>query len=561
MIFMTEPDSYAVRGRALECLGHIAVAIGPQHFSRYFEMGMQSANQGMQLGDLALKEYSYVFIANCVKVMGRAFDPLLIQLVPYLLEVVSENELTLVNEEDESDNEDENDEDDDPDSGNYRVNVNDGFVNSKKAAVTAIGILAEHTKEAFFPFLEDAINAILVDGVGALSSLHHIVRAEAVSILPHFVGVACAKYGPLEHPKKGHIVGLNDIVSQVVKVSLGAFISVMEHDADKEPVAMACEGIIGVLDHVGMAALITQDDNGTHFAQTIMAAVKTLLSEKAKCQTASKFEGADDDDDDDHDNIVMDSVSDLIGALAKNIGAEFEPYFSAFHPLLLKFTKATRPYSDRAMAIGCYAEVFAEIGPKAALYADTLLPILEVSLKDSMEGVRRNAAFCLGVLVEATGTYLSSHIMQMLSWLYPLCSMRESQPTNDMGGADIDNAISSVARMINTLQTLIPLDQVLPVMLSALPLRSDHSEGENVYGCIARLMLSGETNALNLLPKILESFAVVLHPDSKATAETKTLVKSSLVQMMNSPQGQETLRSALSNLPAETAQMIENMIR
>ena len=31
--------------------------------------------------------------------------------------------------------------------------------------------------------------------------------------------------------------------------------------------------------------------------------------------------------------------------------------YTVFHKALLKFTKASRPYSDRSMAIGCYAEV------------------------------------------------------------------------------------------------------------------------------------------------------------------------------------------------------------
>ena len=30
---------FAMRGRALECLGHVAVAIGPEHFGRYFVTG------------------------------------------------------------------------------------------------------------------------------------------------------------------------------------------------------------------------------------------------------------------------------------------------------------------------------------------------------------------------------------------------------------------------------------------------------------------------------------------------------------------------------------------
>lgn len=187
--------------------------------------------------------------------------------------------------------------------------------------------------------------------------------------------------------------------------------------------------------------------------------------------------------------------------------------------------------------------------------------MLQRSMGDSMESVRRNAAFCVGVLVEATGTALSAHFMQMLSWLYPLCSRSEPQQTTDMGGADVDNAVSSVARMINAAQTLIPLDRVLPVMLSSLPLRSDYSEGENIYGCIARLVLSGEPNALNLLPKILEVFAQVFLPDSKATAETKAVVKSCLQQLTSDPQGQNAIRAALASCSAETAQTIENAIR
>ena len=33
---------HAMRGRALECLGHVAVAIGADHFGRYFVTGKHS---------------------------------------------------------------------------------------------------------------------------------------------------------------------------------------------------------------------------------------------------------------------------------------------------------------------------------------------------------------------------------------------------------------------------------------------------------------------------------------------------------------------------------------
>lgn len=58
----------SVRGRALECLGHVAVAIGPENFARYHEAGMQSAVQAIQLSSDDLKEFSYVYFANTSKV-------------------------------------------------------------------------------------------------------------------------------------------------------------------------------------------------------------------------------------------------------------------------------------------------------------------------------------------------------------------------------------------------------------------------------------------------------------------------------------------------------------
>ena len=82
-----------------------------------------------------------------------------------------------------------------------------------------------------------------------------------------------------------------------------------------------------------------------------------------------------------------------------------------------------------------------------------------------------------------------------------------------------------------------------------------------MYGFISRLVLSGEPNALNLLSKILDAFAQVFHPDSKATAETKAVVRSCLQQLTNDPQGQIAIRTALTSCSAETAQMIENSIR
>ena len=142
---------------------------------------MQSAIQALSIEDDDLKEHSYVFFANTSKVMGSGIVPYLAELVPHLLAVITENELiTGGDTDDDEDNDDDlNIEDDDEgsdDGKNLRLNVLDGFINNKKAALTAIGAMAEYTKEAFAPYLEAALDTLIVDQMGALYSFHDIIR-------------------------------------------------------------------------------------------------------------------------------------------------------------------------------------------------------------------------------------------------------------------------------------------------------------------------------------------------------------------------------------------------
>ena len=60
-------------GRALECISHIALAIGKEESRAYLYKGMESVIEAEGLGDEGLSEYSYVFISNAAKVLGAGF--------------------------------------------------------------------------------------------------------------------------------------------------------------------------------------------------------------------------------------------------------------------------------------------------------------------------------------------------------------------------------------------------------------------------------------------------------------------------------------------------------
>ena len=244
--------------------------------------------------------------------------------------------------------------------------------------------------------------------------------------------------------------------------------------------------------------------------------------------------------------MVMDAVTDLIGILAQVTGPAFVPHFDILFPNLMHFATGQRVHSDRSMAIGCFAEVIAEIGPAAEKYAELLLPLIAMGLKDEMESVRRNSAFCMATFVDAAGSALGGHFLQILECLRPLCTRAANQQSADSGGADVDNALSAVAKMIKAAPERVPLEHVIPVMLAALPLRADYSEGPSVYGSLSALILANNPVVLANLPSLLSSLGQELVA-SKTVDETKGIIFSTLQAMKNSPTLQPLLLTALSS--------------
>lgn len=530
LLFVTEPTAFTIRGKALDCLGHIAIAIGDKDFAPYYEMGMRSTIQGIQLDNELLKEHSFVFIANISKVVGKNFEAHMPGLVTCIFSVIEESEIMRLEDVDDDEDggvdegADDDDEDGSEDYGDYRLNVMEGFINTKKAAITAAGALAEHTGQAFTPYLVKAMELIVTKDIGVVASYHEEIRAEGATILQFFVENAC-QAANVKQPAKNEVIELNPAVGAIVKSTLETCLEIVAIDEEKLPVAYALDTINSVLKRIGIVALHMQTAANHPFANVILETILTLLSEKAPCQTTGKeATAAEDNDDDDHDHLVIDGVADLIGVLATLIGPDFVQYFDKFHPLLMKFTKPARSAADRIMAVGCYGEVFDEIGVASLKYVDAILPVIQVSLSDPVENVRRNAAYCVGTLVEKTERALTPHFLHILQWLHPICIRNEKQKTDYVGGADVDNAIAAVARMIYSAPDAVPISHVLPILVNSLPLRNDLNEGSVVFGCLLKLIQNNDATALSMLPQLLVAFGENVKPGSKAEDDTKVVV-------------------------------------
>lgn len=82
----------SLRGRALECMGHMAIAVGKDAFRPYFADTMKCACEGLTLDNTELHEYAYALFCNLAKVMESEFSPCLGELVPHLIAVIKQDE-------------------------------------------------------------------------------------------------------------------------------------------------------------------------------------------------------------------------------------------------------------------------------------------------------------------------------------------------------------------------------------------------------------------------------------------------------------------------------------
>ena len=161
-------------------------------------------------------------------------------------------------------------------------------------------------------------------------------------------------------------------------------------------------------------------------------------------------------------------------------------------------------------------------------HTEPLLELFYKALGDPDAEVLSNAAFAVGLLVEHSAVDLSPQYLHLLTALRPLFDVTPDSPSARLNAKD--NATGAVARLILKNTSAIPLDQVLPIFVGALPLKNDYLENRPVFRAIFHLT---RTNGAALGPhmdRLLQVFAHVLDPNSPD--QTGDEIRAELIQLI-----------------------------
>ncbi|PKA63742.1 Transportin-1 [Apostasia shenzhenica] len=500
-LVLTNDEDLRSRARATELVGIVAMTVGRERMEPILPPYIEAAISGFTLDYSELREYTHGFFSNIAEMLGDGFSLFLAHAISLAFSSCNLDDGSAIDIDDSEGAENgfggvSSDDDTYDEPRVHNISVRTGLLDEKAAATQAIGLFALHSKKSFAPYVEESMK-ILARHSGYF---HEDVRLQAIIALKHVLTVALHAIPAGDHDA---LQRQNEILDTVINI----YIRVMTADEDREVVAEACTSVADIMKGSGYMAMAP-------YMPRLAEATLMLLREESCCQRADS-DSDNEEGDVDHDEVLMDAVSDLLPVFAKAMGSNFEPVFAKFFDPLMKFAKVPRPPQDRTMVVACLAEVARDMGAPISRYVDRVMPLVMKELSSSEATNRRNAAFCAGELCKNGGTAaLKYPMVSVLDWmngyygdilrgLYPLFGDLEPD------GAVRDNAAGAVARMIMTQPQSLPLDQVLPVFLQALPLKEDHEESMAVYSCICQLILTSNPQILPLVPEVINIFAQV----------------------------------------------------
>ena len=321
--------------------------------------------------------------------------------------------------------------------------------------------------------------------------MHEIVRAQAHGALARMRVRAPRRAPPAQD------------AFPVVDAALNAAHRALAEDDDRDSASAAMESAAEVIKSVAAAAGggIAHLERAGH-VKGLSDLCLAVLEGRAACQEGDDDEddfalgrGGDDDEDDDEEaelgQIALEGCAELPPGARRGGGrrarAEFEPPSPRY--------SGVRPTRVRRAASVAYATPGGDsrLRPAAAPAVPAALPgcLRELTRAESA-GLRRNCAYCAGVMAEVGGKAIAPLHADLAAALARLASSAE----HDRGVRD--NAASAATRVLLADDAAVARDfaigpALLDAALDGLPLEEDFEEARAAYGGVGALLdLAGE---------------------------------------------------------------------
>jgi hypothetical protein len=565
MTFMAvrQEDLLEVRGRACEVAGCVANAVkrqvigdaALQDFSRLAFDGLAIESDKHQH---SLRAAIYGYFTNLADVLGVDFLPLMNQLFPFLMGTILSDEgivghpanrtsglESLVEDDDEEGDDDEGGEGgegglgvQEGDSINFAVRV--PFVEEKKMAIVLVASLGLSLGKHMASYLDKFLPHLLE----LCDFMHADIRAQAVKALPAMVHIIHDTFpsqgGKWERGKFSNERPLDRNVLLLLKHVMDVTLTMIAEDRNDEPVTCAVEALSKIFDELGPASLEPH-------IQGVMQAILMIFDKKAFVQTLrEKF------DEDERDlelfNATVDCVVDMM-KLAGPTKFGFEIFKLVYPKMVVMFKD--QPEAYRALAMGALAEFGVHIEQMVQPAAAEVLKMALHGATSEDTVTRRNALYCMGVMIQFGGPSVVGAIPAVLQRVQVFLKGDDA--------AGVDNAVGAMCRVILTGNDTIPLADMLQAMFAHLPLKVDVEPYGPVFHALVKLIRSPAANLVlpHLPVAVKTAFHALLNDNEKLDHRSRPAIEV-FVRFVGMGEQKAVLQQVIQTLPPYQQQALRD---
>ncbi|KAF8785478.1 Importin-5 like protein [Argiope bruennichi] len=213
--------------------------------------------------------------------------------------------------------------------------------------------------------------------------------------------------------------------------------------------------------------------------------------------------------EDDEDIYLLSKISEIMSILFSTYKEEFFVYFDMLLPHFVRLIEPSRPWPDRQWSLCVFADVIEYSGPACSRYQQYFLQPLLTSLRDENVDLRQTAAYTIGILSQFGGPEFSKFCSECLPLLIEVINSPDSRSEENERATE--NAISAVTKLMVFNNSYVTLEEVLPAWITWLPVWEDEEEVRCIYTFLCTLLEANNTILLGKencnLPRIVQIIA------------------------------------------------------
>lgn len=515
-------DYRMVRGKTIECISLIGLAVGAEKFMEDAQAIMSKLLQTQ--ADIESWEdddpqitYMMSAWARMCKILGRDFIQYLPLVMPPLMKAaLIRPEVAMMDSQDADCVEEDDGWEFVKMGGQQSFGIRTTGLEQKAMACQMLVCYARELKDGFIDYVEDVVKLM----VPLLKFFFHDgVRASAAESLPLLLECASLRD--------------EDYVAQMWSYIARFFLEALEMEPDPEVLTMVMESLAKCIEYRGHGCFTLEQYQ--KLAQILNSMLEKHFTRAIERQEKRKDEDYDEEieetlqDEDDEDVYILSKIADILHSLFGTHGAELFPFFDSLLPNYQKLLSPDRPWPDRQWGLCVFDDIVEYTKADSLKYKDVFIrPLLEYICDKSPE-VRQAASYGVGVMAQFSGEAYADVIKEALPRLRSVIEgpfgKGAEGPLNRENVAPMENCISAVCKVLKYQPQLLgsAYGELLQAWLLWLPVVDDKEEAAHVYGFLCDIIESnsavlgqgdaGIARAVVLLTDALSSSALDESPE------------------------------------------------